>query len=270
MTRLPAVPRVLAALVVSLLAAGLLAVVSASSAEAAPRPPFSVTIKINQARGEVGKPLTVTGTVRPAKRGLPVTLQKRVNDGNWAVEARGTLSATGTYRFVTRPSVAGVRRFRVVVAATPTRRQTISRVVTTQVYRWIDLTKFPVRTNSYTYAQTATINSVTYGNSYVGYRAYQGGLVDWNFSRQCLYLQGRMGNSDQSDALATANINLTKDGTSFYNKTFGLTESEVRTFNVAGAFRVAFTWTSTNPDGTPENQSGASPVLAAGRVYCAR
>ena len=39
---------------------------------------------------------------------------------------------------------------------------------------------------------------------------------------------------------------------------------------MSGAFRVAFTWTSTNPDGTVEDQSGASAVIANARVYCAR
>ena len=221
----------LAALVLAALTATLLAGTAVQPASAA-KPPFTITVKLSQARGEVGRPLTIAGYVKPAKKGLPVILQKRGQGATrWVQEARGTMSATGRYSFTTKPSTAGLRYYRVVVPASATRRTTASQAAPISIYRWIDLPKFPVRESEGTFADSAVeINGVTYGRAYRGYNQYYDeGLVDWNFDRKCLTLQGRLGNSDESDALARATINITADGSSLYQRSFGLTESVVKT-----------------------------------------
>ncbi len=64
-------------------------------------------------------------------------------------------------------------------------------------------------------------------------------------------------------------MTLVADGETLYTKTFALAQSEVKTFDITGVFRLGFHWTSSNPDGTVEDQSGASAALAEPEVLCA-
>ncbi len=269
-SRLRRVRVLLPALVLAALTASLLPGVASQPASAAAKPPFSITLNANRTTTPVGGTVTVGGYVRPAKRGLAVILQKRgQGKTEWVLDERGTMSATGRYSFSVKPSTVGLRYYRVVVPASATRRTTASRAAAVTVYRWRNLNTVPTRSTRGTYADSAVdINGVTYNRAFRGQSYYQEGLVDWNLGRDCTRLRGRVGNSDESDALAQANITLTTDGNSVYQRSFGLTQSAVVNVNIAGAFRLAFTWSSTNPDGTVEDQSGASAVLVEAQVYC--
>lgn len=269
-SRIRSIRTLLPAVVLAALTASLVPGLAPPSASAAAKPPFSVTLNANRTTTPVGGTVTFGGYVKPSKRGLPVILQKRGQGRTeWVVDERGSMSATGRYSFSVKPSTVGLRYYRVVVPASATRRTTASRVAPVTVYRWKNLNTVPTRSAQGTYADSAVdINGVTYNRAFRGRSYYQQGFIDWNLGRDCTRLRGRVGNADESDALAQANINLTTDGNSVYQRSFGLTQSAAVNVNIAGAFRLAFTWSSTNPDGTVEDQSGASAVLVEAQVYC--
>ena len=82
-------------------------------------------------------------------------------------------------------------------------------------------------------------------------------------------MRARYGNSDESDDLATATVTLVADGATLYTKSFALAASEERTFDITGVFRLGFNWTSSNPGGTPDDQSGAAATFVEPEVLCA-
>lgn len=262
-----------AGLVVVLVAAGLTAPAAAASpthdrraAVAKPTLTASRTTLLSR------QSLVLAGKVKPARKGTVVVLQKLVRDAKkWETEARLTTGRGGAFRYVDKPARGGVRRYRVIVPKAGKVRQRVSKPVKVTVYRWQSLAAVEVR------AQTATsvvdqvmINAVRYGPALVGYRTdYQQGFYDWNLNRACLRLETRIGNSDDSDDLAIANVSLVADGSTLYARSFGLAESEATTLDLTGILRLAFRWTSTNPGGTPQDQTGASATLAGPRVLCA-
>ena len=63
-------------------------------------------------------------------------------------------------------------------------------------------------------------------------------------------------------------MELVVGGTPVYSESFGLTESFAEVFDISTAFRVAFTWTSSNVSETPEDQTGAEAVMAVPQVRC--
>lgn len=230
------------------------------------------TLTANRATVLSRQPVVLSGKVKPAKKGTVVVLQKLVRDTKkWETEVRLKTGRGGAFRYVDKPARGGVRRYRVVVPKTAKVKQGVSKPVKVTVYRWQSLAAVKVR------AQTATsvvdqvmINAVRYGPGLVGYREYyREGFYDWNLNRACRELRTRIGNSDDSDTRAIANVSLVADGVPAYARSFGLAESEAITVDLTGILRLAFRWSSTNPDGTPENQTGASATLAEPQVLCA-
>jgi hypothetical protein len=92
--------------------------VEAATGRAAARrsaPSQHVTLKA-PASAATGSQLTVTGTVSPARSGLPVRLQRRFG-GSWHTVATTRLTAKGTWRASTRtPAGRGWLRYRVAVS----------------------------------------------------------------------------------------------------------------------------------------------------------
>ena len=263
-----------AGLVVAL-AAGLTApAADAGSADERRSTAARPTLKTSQDAVVTRNQLTLSGTVRPAKKGTVVVVQKlQAGKKNWLTEARLKTGKRGGFRYVDVPNAVGVRHYRVVVPRTATTKQRISKPVKVTVYRWQSLTQVNQRASSVTaVVGKVLINGTTYGTTsgFVGDTdAFQKGFVDWNLNRSCRQFRARVGNSDDSDSRAVANISLVGDGKAVYAKSFGLTQSEWVTIDLTGVFRFGFHWTSTNPDGTPEDQRGAAAALAGPQILCA-
>lgn len=269
--------KLLARIAAATLAASLVSGMGVTLAEAAPdtarhtarKAAFQPTLKANKTQIMANSALVLSGTVKPVRKGLTVVLQKNVN-GKWAKEATLKTNAKGAFRYTDKPKTPSIRRYRVVVPAKGSVGSGSSKAVVVGVYAWKDLTKVAARDSHYTYSyKSSTINGVTYGASFLGKDWDDDGFIDWNVNRKCLRIQGRFGNSDESDDDATATISFTKDGTTVYTKAFALAQSEARAIDISGALRIAFTWTSTKASPPPADQSGASAVLAEPRILCA-
>ncbi|MCW2815278.1 MAG: hypothetical protein JWN84_2733 [Nocardioides sp.] len=230
---------------------------------------WSATIKISRSVSDVNERITLSGRVAPARRGTVVKLQKRLAGKSWVAEATLRTTGTGAWSYNDTPGTAGKRSYRVVVPATSTRTKGTSPAVGLTLYRWQDLTTVAARAAQGTgVSTTVKINGTAYARGLSGYSYSDEGFVDWNFARRCTSLKARFGNGDNSADTATANVQLVVDGTPLYTESFGLTESAAKTFDVTSAFRVAFKWTSSNVTGTPEDQSGAQPVMVSPLVRC--
>jgi hypothetical protein len=232
---------------------------------------YAPTLKASTNQVVVKHKLELSGRVRPATRGGTVIIQKRIGDRKWSEETRTTMNGRGRFSYLDRPTTPGPRRYRAVVPAHGRHAKGVSDPVTVTVYRWVDLTTLRTRASDATIHPTegAEIDGVTYSPAWVGARWAQDGFVDWNLDRACLTLRARYGNSDESDATATANISVVTAGDAIYTGSFGLTESERKVLDISGAFRVGFEWTSSNTAGTPEDQRGAAAVMAEPEALCA-
>lgn len=258
---------------VAALAAALTAGLSAPAAVAGPAPTerraaYQPTLKASSAKVISGKKLILSGKVKPAA--TSVVLQKRVGAG-WKTEARLKVSKKGTYSYTDKPNRTGVRYYRVVAPKAGKVKAGTSKPVKVTVYAWRSLAGTAFRQSEST---DLIYNASIAGKRYSPAVGPQGdavqGYADWNLDPTCTTLRVRIGNGDQSDANATASIVLADAirGTTLVSKSFGLTQSELRSFDVSDIFRLSFTWTST-VGGSPVPQAGAQPLLAEPELLCA-
>ncbi len=247
-----------------------LAVTVATPTQAAPAPgaTWRSTLTINKTVIDSGENVRLTGRVTPGAAGITVKVQKRLEGTTrWVDEKTLRTKTGGTYSYRDNPATEGKRRYRVVVPRTAQHPQGVSPSVPLTIFRWQPLNELAVRSKSYTGSTSSvSINGVDYGPSFVGLTYGVEGFVDWNLDKRCTSLTARVGNGDGSDDLAQAAVQLVADGINSYAGTFALTQSQVRTVDLTGVFRLAFKWSSTNPE-TP-NGSGAQAVLAEPMVRC--
>ena len=257
----------------AVLVAGLVTPTTATGAPSERRAAaFKPTLKADSAQVVAGRRLVLSGKVKPARPGETVVLQKRVGDKKkWVVEARLRMSRTGSFTYRDKPNAPGVRHYRVVVPKVGRVKAGVSKQVKVTVYRWQRLEWKDRRTAEATYYGTKnlTIDGKKFDYALSGSTYYNEGFIDWNLGRECLKVRARYGNGDDSDDLAVAHISMDADGESIYTKSFALTESEQRTLDIAGVFRLGFHWTSTNPEGTPQDQGGAAAAFVEPEVLCA-
>ena len=102
-----------------------------------------------------------------------------------------------------------------------------------------------------------TINATAYAQSIVGNSFGNSGSIAYNINRGCKRFEGRAGLSDSSALTASGAITVLGDTTGLYSNSFGLAQSAPVALDVTGVFRITVDWTSSNTEGTPENQSGA-------------
>lgn len=231
---------------------------------------YVATLKISKTESMVDAPITLSGTVKPVARGITVKIQKKLEGkGIWKDEKVVTTNAAGKFSYTDKPSTPGKRQYRAVVPETKAHAKGISKTVSLLLYEWLPLANVEVRSRASTYSQNAIdIDGTTYGSGLAGLTYTNSGAIDWNFSRRCTELRGRFGNGDDSDITATASVELDLDGDAGYTGTFALGDSVFKHIDVTDAFRVGFSWTSTNSAGTVEDQSGAQAVLAEAEVRC--
>jgi len=92
----------------------------------------AVSAAVTPSEVPVGTPVVLSGSLDPATAGITVTLQRR-RSGVWTVQDSTTTDALGAYAFTFTPTVANVKRYRVVVGAFGNRTAGTSPVVTLTV-----------------------------------------------------------------------------------------------------------------------------------------
>lgn len=251
---------------------GVVAATAATPTEAAPaaRPAtkWKATLSINKTVIDSEESVKLSGKVVPGAAGITVKVQKRLEGTTkWVNEKTLTTKAGGVYSYKDNPATEGKRRYRVIVPTTRQHPQGVSPSVPLTIYRWQPLGELVIRSKSYTASTSSvSVNGVDYGPSFTGYTYGVEGAVDWNLDKRCTSLTTRVGNGDNSDDLAQATIQLVTDGTNAYVGSFALTQSQARTVDLTGVFRLAFKWSSTNPE--TMNGSGAQAVLVEPMVRC--
>lgn len=254
----------------AILTAGLVAPATADAAPVARKAAFKVTLKASSTKAIAGKPLIIAGKVRPAVKGTPVVLQKKLAGRKWVVEARLKTSKKGVFRYTDKPNQLGVRQYRAVVPKAGKVKPGMSKAVKVTVYHWMDLTDIAFRQHTATSAVFgASIAGKTLGPSIGGAQDVAQGSADWNIPAGCTTLRVRIGNGDQTDLDARANIHLDGGPGQFvHTGSYGLGESQLKSFNVSKVLRLTFSWTST-VTGSEEPTSGAQALLGEPQLLCA-
>jgi hypothetical protein len=244
----------------------------AAAAGHAPRPAahqagkaYTVTAKADKTELVLGQRVNITGKVSPAAAGKTVLLQEKIGDKAWKDQRKGTIKKSGKYEVSDKPTSMNARKYRVVKAGTDTRRKGVSKAIAVSVFQWHDVYDLAVRANQNMYpAQTLDIDTVEFPKSLQGYGYYQTdptGFIDYNIERKCTTLKATYGMSDDADTGSSAKIDVVGDGTELYTGTFSLLQSEARTLDIRGVFRLAFQFQSL----TAEN---AVPAVGSPEVLC--
>ena len=266
-------PVLLSAVVAVALGATVLSVGSSSAAEGrsagdAQRraaKPYTVTAKVNKTELVLGQKVTITGKVSPVAKGKKVLLQQKIGDKGWKDQQTARVNKRGKYRVTDEPTTLNPRKYRVVKAASKRHRRGVSKPVAVGVYQWHDVYDLSVRRNVAMYkTKTLSIDTVEFPNSIYGY-LYNSedttGFMDFNLERQCITLRSTFGMSDDADTGSSAKIDVVGDGTSLYSNTFSLLQSQARTIDIHGVFRLAFQFESL---AAPSPR----PAIASPRVLC--
>ena len=230
---------------------------------------FTVTARVNTVEPMKGDRVKIRGEVTPASPGDVVKLQLRYGtSGEWKTKDTDELNNKSKYKFVDKVKTVRFRQYRVVKPASSNRRTGISPKLGVTVFGWRDLTSLTPATVSSMYeTSSVTMNAVTYRDSLIS--AYgNGGSIDYNLNRACKTIEGTFGLDDTSAATSTGTAELRADSEPRYTGAFTLTQSQFVSRDVTGVFRITVLWSSTNTEGTPENQSGARVAVGSPRVLC--
>ncbi|MCW2794481.1 MAG: hypothetical protein JWO76_3579 [Nocardioides sp.] len=228
--------------------------------------PYTVTAKADRAELVLGQKVTIKGKVSPAAAGKTVLLQQKIDDNPWKDQKTATIKKSGRYQVSDKPTTMNARKYRVVKAASNKHRKGISKPIAVGVYQWHDVYDLQERASDSMYqARTVDINTVEFPKSLVGY-VYDNdedptGFIDYNLERQCTTLKATYGMSDDADTGSSAKIDVVGDGTQLYTGTFALLESQARTIDIRGVFRLAFQFQSL----TTEHPR---PAVGSPRVLC--
>lgn len=242
---------------------------SAPSAERAARA-HVVKASVNRATVVQGGRVVVSGTVRSGERGDRVTVQVRYAGGRWQrTELTDRLDRHGRFAISDKIGSSRTRAYRVVKPGGDGRKAGRSKPVRVTVYSWRNLSSFTRVTRQNTWDQAdVKINSVAYPSSVVADSQAAAGSIAYNLERRCRRLETRVGVADTSAETATGRASLKLDGTEGFTGSYTLTRSTPVVLSVKGAFRLTFDWSSTDPAGPPEDQSGAHVALGSPRVLC--
>jgi len=245
---------------------------SAGNAPLARKAAYKPTLKASSPTVEATKKLVLSGKVKPATKGTKVVLEKRIGDSKkWSTEAKLKVSKKGTFTYSDKPKTVGIRYYRVVAPKVGKVKAGKSKPVKVTVMAWRSLVKTQFRqTEATTGTYGAKIAGKLYEPAIVGVAGFAQGYGDWNLDSTCTTLRMRIGTGDVGDTNATSHIVLADalKGTTLFDKSFALTQSEPATFDITGVFRLSFTWTS-NVAGSAAPQAGAQPVLAQPELLCA-
>jgi hypothetical protein len=227
--------------------------------------PYVVTAKADRTELVLGQKVTITGKVTPAAAGKTVVLQQKIGDKPWKDSGTATIKKSGKYQVSDKPTTMNARKYRVVKAASDKHRKGVSKSVAVGVYQWHDVYDLAIRANQAMYrVTTLDIDTVEFPKSLEGY-VYDDtdptGFIDYNLERNCTTLKATYGMSDEADTGSSAKIDVVGDGTQLYTGTFSLLESQAKTIDIRGVFRLAFQFQSL----TAEH---ARPAVGSPQVLC--
>jgi hypothetical protein len=231
---------------------------------------YQVTATVSDAEPLQGDKIKIRGSVTPFAQGAKVVLQKRYGtSGKWKKADTDTLNNRGGFKFTEKVNSVRFRQYRVIKKADGTTKSGRSEKLAVTVFGWRQLTSLsPVTANGTGETGSVTINATTYEQSVVGNNTGNSGSIAYNVNRACKRFEGQVGLSDSSAITATGDIKLSGDTTSLYQGSFGLTQSAPVVLDLTNVFRITVDWTSSNTEGTPENQSGAVIAIGSPRLLC--
>jgi hypothetical protein len=230
---------------------------------------YEVTATVSDTEPVQGDTITFRGSVTPGKAGAVVVLQKRYGTtAGWKRAGTDTLNRSG--RFTFHDQVGGLRwrQYRVIKHGDRTRRAGWSTKLGVTVYGWRDLTSLTPAGAATGETDSVVINGVSYPQSLIGSGSGNAGTLIYEVKRDCKRFEGQVGLSDTSAPTSTGHISLRRRTTTLYANSFGLTESEPVVLDLTGVHKLTLDWTSTNTEGTPEDQSGAVIAVGSPRILC--
>jgi len=209
-----------------------------------------VTVKASATTVNAGQKITFKGTVKPrgAAAGHKVVLQERFRPGaKWQDQGKDKISSTGKYALSDKPSSNSLHSYRVVMPALGKHGKGVSRTIKVTVYKWVSLNELPSVNNDGMSFSPVAINGKSYPQSV---RATWTGTssVEINLSHKCDRLRSTFGVADYSTSNSQAEIGVLSDGTSVYDKTFDIGQSEDKTIDLAKPLKIKLISTDTNPD----------------------
>jgi hypothetical protein len=220
--------------------AGLAALPSAAQADGGA---WLVGIHANTTQAKLGDKLIFTGMVRPgsAAAGHQVKLQEKfAADKPWKVKDTGLVDRQGHYRLVDKPTVNTVRKYRVVMPATPHHAKGTSNSISVKVYGWSKLVDHqPVNQDSMYPESSVNLNGTTYPKSLVANWTGQTS-IEFNVDHKCIALRGTFGISDTSETGAQATVAAQSDGTSIYSNTFDVGETQFKKLALDSPLKLRF------------------------------
>jgi hypothetical protein len=191
-----------------------------------------VGVKASATTINVGQKVVFTGKVRPAAAaaGDKVTLQEKFKPGApWKKAATDKVNKHGKYELTDKASHNTLHSYRVVMPATNKHAKGVSKTVKVTVYDWTDLTDLTwVNPDGMDFG-TVNINGKSYVDSVVSYRERDTASIEFNLNHQCDKLRSTFGISDESTSSGQAEVGVLSDGTSVYDQSFDVGQSETKT-----------------------------------------
>lgn len=211
-----------------------------------------VTVKASATTVNAGQKVTFTGTVKPrgAAAGEKVVLQERFEPGaKWKDQKKDSLNRRGKYSLSDKPSTNTQHSYRVVMAATGKHAKGVSKTVKVTVYGWVSLTSLPSVNDEGMSFRSVDINGKTYDDSVVSYSANATASIEFNLGHRCDALRATFGLSTSSTTGGQAELGVLSDGTSVYDQTFELEQTDKKTIALDTPLKIKLTSTDTNLDG---------------------
>jgi hypothetical protein len=213
------------------------AVAVPGAAQAAPRPPWHVTIKANSAEVTLGRKVLLTGHVKKSAAGLLVTLQERPDaDSPWKNQRDALVHRDGHYQTFDKPTVNKQRQYRVLMPGTKHHKRGVSPTVLVDVYKWTSLTTLPsVNGVDFPVVSSVSMNGQTYPSSLEAQifhfpDAPTTESVEYNLGHKCTRFRGTFGLSDDSTTGSQATVTASADGTPWFSHTYSLGEADANAF----------------------------------------
>jgi hypothetical protein len=254
-----------AAAVLAAAAAGTLAPAHAGGAsDAAAAAKYRVTLKVSEKEAvEDETKLALTGKVRPNPNGGKVTLQLQYDgEDRWLNLRTAKVKKNGSYKFTDKPRSREDRSYRVVKAGDGKARKGVSKERAVEVSGWDWLIyETPSATTNVLEAFEMPINGVDYRNTLYGDPAQAAAFTEFTLGRKCSVFEATFGLSDRTETGGQASILVRNDGVNVYHRVFDLGQSDPKTIDVSGVYRLRmdFAQVVTTPDTEPS--AGAARVL---------
>ncbi len=256
---------VLATLLVGGLAAAALTTTAPAGAADQERAaaPWNVTLKANAKEAVQGEEITLKGRVAGGEKGQKVTLQLQYEGRkSWSNLGKTKLNASGKFKTTDKLSTTRDRTYRVLVPADKTHSKGLSKGRFVESYGWRWLGSFVSSAQENVIVSSLPINGEVYDHTIFANRIAKTAYAEYTLGRKCTQLETTFGLSDQTTTGGQATIKLTLDGAAAFEKTYGLGQSDLGTFDVEGVYRLRLDFAQVV--GTPETE----PAAGAAQVLC--